>query len=146
MSDAVSDAVSDGAASSAEAQRDLVVAELDVVRALVTGGDAEAARTRLAERCRAIPGASALDEIEAGFGLSAFERQTLLLACGPELVGDVARELLEHTGQPRLCFGTALSTLPDAHWDALTHQAPLRHWDSPAVLGALGTGVIPSDF
>ena len=113
---------------SAEEQRDLVVAELDVVRALVTGGDVEAARTRLGERRRAIPGASALDEIEAGFGLSAFERQTLLLACGPELVGDVARELLEHTGQPRLCFGTALSTLPDAHWDALTHQAPLRHW------------------
>ena len=98
----------------AEAQRDLVVAELDVVRALVTGGDADAARARLAELRETIIGASALDEIEAGFGLSSFERQTLLLACGPELVGDVARELLQHTGQPRLCFGTALSTLPDA--------------------------------
>ena len=68
------------------------------MRALVTGGDAEAARARLAELRETIAGASALDEIEAGFGLSAFERQTLLLACGPELVGDVARELLEHTG------------------------------------------------
>ncbi|GAA2166613.1 ATPase family protein associated with various cellular activities (AAA) [Humibacillus xanthopallidus] len=115
-------------APSAEAQRDLVVAELDIVRALVTGADADAARARLAALRETVLGASALDEIETGFGLSAFERQTLLLACGPDLVGDVARELLEHTGQARLCFGTALSTLPDAHWDALTHQAPLRHW------------------
>jgi hypothetical protein len=112
----------------AEAQRDIVVAELDVVRALVTGADTQAARDRLADLRETVLGASALDEIETGFGLSAFERQTLLLVCGPELVGDVARELLEHTGQARLCFGTALSTLPGAHWDALTHQAPLRHW------------------
>ncbi|MGW5241054.1 ATP-binding protein [Monashia sp. NPDC004114] len=119
---------SSGASLSAEAQRDLVVAELDIVRAIVTGADVRAARARLAALRETVLGASALDEIETGFGLSAFERQTLVLACGPELVGDVARELLEHTGQPRLCFGTALSMLPDAHWDALTHQAPLRHW------------------
>lgn len=112
----------------AKAQRDLVVAELDIVRALVTGADPQPARDRLAALRETVLGASALDEIETGFGLSSFERQTLLLACGPELVGDVARELLEHTGQARLCFGTALSTLPGAHWDALTHQAPLRHW------------------
>jgi hypothetical protein len=124
----VSDVASGTSAASSEAQRDLVVAELDVVRALVTGADAGPARSRLAALRQTVLGPSALDELETGFGLSAFERQTLLLACGPELVGDVARELLEHTGQPRLCFGTALSTSADAHWDALTHQAPLRHW------------------
>ena len=126
---------------SATADRDLVVAELDVLRALVVGRDPAPARDRL-ERLRArTPGDSRLDEVAVAFDLSAFERATLLLACGPDLVGEVGRELAERTGQPFLTFAAALAILPDPHWDALTHTAPLRSWsllqlqDPTALLG-----------
>lgn len=112
-----------------EQVRDLVVGELDVVRAILTGADVGPAQARL-DRLRAgqtAPGP--LDEIETGFGLSTFERQTLLLACGPDLVGAVGRELSDRTGSPRLSFAAALEHLPGAHWDALVPEAPLRRWE-----------------
>ncbi|GAA1857177.1 ATP-binding protein [Myceligenerans crystallogenes] len=108
--------------------RDLVHAELDVVRAHLAGRDPGPADERLVGLRSRAGGPTPLDEIEACFDLSGFERRTLLLACGPELVGEVGRELVEHTGRPSVCFGTALAKLPGAHWDAVTHDAPLRHW------------------
>ncbi len=114
--------------ASADLERDQVVAELAVVRALLAGRDTRAAQQELG-RLRAIsdePGR--LDVIESAFGLSPFERQVLLLAAGPDLVGEVGHDLLEFTGQPRLTFAAALARLPEAHWDALTHRAPLRGW------------------
>lgn len=118
-----------GAVGSGSTHRDLLVAELDVVRALVTGRDAAPARGRLAAVRAGAPGPGRLDEVAAAFGLSAFERATLLLACGPELVGAVADELRERTGHASPTFGAALALLPDAHWDALAPGSPLRHWE-----------------
>ncbi|MBD5788248.1 ATP-binding protein [Cellulosimicrobium terreum] len=108
--------------------RDLVVSELAVVRADLLGRDAAPERARLDAQRERVPGPGPLDDLESGFGLSAFERRTLLLACGPELVGEVARELVERTGSPHLTFGAALEHLPGAHWDALVPEAPLRRW------------------
>ena len=104
---------------SESAQRDAVVAELDVLRALVRGDPADqvAQRRAAADAARARLGGapSSLDRLTAGFGLSPFERSVLLLAAGPELVAAVAGELAEHGAGPRLTFGTALALLPDAH-------------------------------
>ncbi|WP_418276929.1 ATP-binding protein [Isoptericola jiangsuensis] len=123
----------DPAAASAEPltadrRRDLVVAELAVLRAVLAGRDTTSCRHELADRRARATGPGPLDELAQGFGLSDHERATLLLASGPELVGEVARELLEHSGAPRLTFATALEKLPGAHWDAMTHRGPLRRW------------------
>lgn len=109
-------------------RRDLTVAELDVLRAHLAREDARAAETAFADLRTQSPAPSPLDAIQEGFGLSAFERATLLLASGPDLVGEVARELADHGVGPRLTFATALEKLPGAHWDALTHNRPLRRW------------------
>ena len=112
--------------------RDVVVAELGVLRTLLRDGSgggavraggaagaggAETAAARAAlEAARArLAGPSTLDELAGGFGLTPFERSVLLLAAGPELVAAVAEELTAATGLPRLTFGTALAVLPEAH-------------------------------
>ncbi|MGW5365689.1 ATP-binding protein [Actinopolymorpha pittospori] len=112
----------------AEVHRDLTVAELAVVRAHLTGTDPAPAEAALADLRARAAAPSPLDELTDGLRLSPFERATLLLACGPDLVGAVARELAESAGGPRLTFASALEVLPGAHWDALTHGAPLRRW------------------
>jgi hypothetical protein len=109
--------------------RDALVAELSALRARLRGEDpagAEAAAEAARERIR---GPTGLDEVTDGFGLTSFERATLLLAAGPELVATVADELVTAGSGPRLTFGAALACLPGAHWSALTPAAPLRRWD-----------------
>ena len=104
-------------------QRDLV-GHLDRVRALLEGvpikeGSADAAVAD--ERF-------ALGRLVAAFGLTRFERDIVVLCAGVELDGRFASlvgDLLE-VRQPT--FGLALSVLPDAHWSAVTPQAPLRRW------------------
>ena len=66
--------------------------------------------------------APALDRLCRVFGLSAFERDVLLLCTGVELDSAFA----EIVGEPT--FGLALAKLPDAHWSALSPGGPLRHW------------------
>jgi len=114
------------------AARDALVAELAVLRALVRGEGADAvaqAGSGAAAARTAVDGASGLDEVAEGFGLSPFERAVLLLAAGPELVAATADELAALGAGPRLTFGTALAVLPDAHWSAITPASPLRRWD-----------------
>jgi hypothetical protein len=117
------------------ANRDLLMAELGVVRALLraaarAGGPPDVADARLeamAARER-LTGPSALDAVAEGFGLSAFERSVLLLAAGPELAAATADEIAAVGGDPRPTFGLALSVLPEASWGALTPRSPLRRW------------------
>ncbi|MDJ0632272.1 MAG: ATP-binding protein [Xenococcaceae cyanobacterium MO_188.B29] len=73
----------------------------------------------------------AVEIISDRFDLSPFEKDILLLCAGMEL--DRAWGLLcgqaqgsDATNYPT--FSLALSTLDSAHWDALTPNAPLRHW------------------
>ena len=65
------------------------------------------------------------------FQLSSFERTLLLLCAGIELSHDI-RALCTKANADSLqdypTFNLALSILPDAHWDALSPQSPLRHW------------------
>lgn len=67
----------------------------------------------------------ALTQLARQFGLSPFETDTLLLAAGFEL--DQGLRAALHSRPPS--FALALALLPDAHWDALSPQAPLRRWD-----------------
>jgi ATPase family associated with various cellular activities (AAA) len=90
-----------------------VAAELGRVAAAVRGTGAPEA-----SRCPA----RALDRLCRLFGLSAFERDVLLLCAGVELDSGFA----EAVGQPTVAL--ALAKLPDAHWAALSPAAPLRHW------------------
>jgi hypothetical protein len=82
-----------------------------------TGDDDDAAALRLA----------------AIFGLSAFERELLILVAGMEIDNELRDAVVRVQGSPRgqavrLTFETALGLLPGPHWDALSPSAALRHW------------------
>lgn len=65
------------------------------------------------------------------FGLSAFERNILLMCAGMELEGSFAALCASAQGDPRKAyptFGLALAALPEPHWSALTPDSPLRRW------------------
>ena len=73
----------------------------------------------------------ALLRIADAFGLSAFERNMLLLCAGVELDPEIARlcaGAASDGGQPFASFSLAFATLPEAHWSALAPGAPLRCW------------------
>lgn len=65
------------------------------------------------------------------FSLTEFERDILLLCAGVELDSRFASLIAAFQGEARSTsptFSLALSLLPDAHWSALTPDAPLRRW------------------
>lgn len=73
----------------------------------------------------------ALETLCKMFGLSAFERAVLLMCAGMELDSKFAGVCAKAIGDSRRdypTFSLALSALPDAHWSALTPDAPLRRW------------------
>jgi ATPase family associated with various cellular activities (AAA) len=110
------------AAAYAEENQRALVAELGRISALL-----EAALA--GEPSHDPPGAEApaLGALAAAFGLSAFERDLLLLVAGAELDAALGRLCDEATGGGP-SFGLALAALPGAHWSALTPPAPLRRW------------------
>jgi hypothetical protein len=74
---------------------------------------------------------SAIDSLSELFGLSPFERDVLLLCAGVEMDSNLAARCGEAQGHPQRAyatFGLALSTLPEAHWSALTPDRPLRRF------------------
>jgi hypothetical protein len=73
----------------------------------------------------------ALEMLCVRFGLSPFERLLLLTCAGVELDAAFPSVLASAQGDPERTYPTfslALACLPDAHWSALSPQAPLRHW------------------
>jgi ATPase family protein associated with various cellular activities (AAA)/winged helix domain-containing protein len=73
---------------------------------------------------------AALEILCRRFGLSAFERDVLLLAAGIELDSAFAARCAAAQGDQRRLptFSLALAALPEAHWSALLPSGPLRHW------------------
>lgn len=74
---------------------------------------------------------AALDALQAAFGLSAFERNLLLLCAGMELdsaFAPLCAAAQDDAQRNFPTFGLALTALPDAHWSALAPDAPLRRW------------------
>jgi SpoVK/Ycf46/Vps4 family AAA+-type ATPase len=62
------------------------------------------------------------------FGLTAFERDLLLMCAGVELDSAFAALVREAGGDAGPSFSLALAALPDAHWSAITPSGPLRYW------------------
>ncbi len=121
-----------------EANRRCLMEAIGVVRALLedaaTAGGTTAAPTPPAPPAPQ-PGVSldppaAFEQLRAGFGLSPFELDVILLGAGVEL-DDRLAELVAAvggTGGARPTLGLALRALPDAYWQALTPDAALRRW------------------
>ena len=73
----------------------------------------------------------ALDHVARVFGLTAFERQVLLLCAGVELESRFSQACATAQNDVRLTaptFSLALAALPGAHWSALNPDGPLRFW------------------
>jgi hypothetical protein len=132
-----------------EANQQYLSASLAVVRAHLrralksSGADERVAATEqpsperaasalsCATALEALPEPPALDVLCATFGLSPFERSVLLLCAGVELDSRFAGLCAEVHGEPQTrwpTFGLALGVLPEAHWSALSPEAPLRRW------------------
>ena len=80
---------------------------------------------------RSLPSAAALQIVEAGFSLSPFESDILVLCTGVELDPQFAPLCAAIGGNgERSCatVAVALAALRDPNWGALTPAAALRHW------------------
>ena len=65
------------------------------------------------------------------FGLSPFETKLLLMLAAMELDSDFATRVSSFQGENahfQPTFGLALAALTEAHWSALSPEAPLRYW------------------
>jgi hypothetical protein len=74
---------------------------------------------------------AALPTLCAMFGLSAFERDILLLCAANELDAGFSALCAEAQGDPARAFPSfslAMAALPEAHWSAMSPAAPLRYW------------------
>ncbi len=110
-----------------EANQRYLMAALDGVRAALEGR--AAAEPSAAAEEMSPP--SALETLCKLFGLSSFERAVLLMCAGSELDSKFASVCANASGDPRRdypTFSLALATLPEAHWSALSPDAPLRRW------------------
>ena len=75
--------------------------------------------------------ASALATVCACFGLTAFERDVLVLAAAADLDPTTAGRCAAASGdacRPYPTFSLALAALGEPHWSAITPVAPLRRW------------------
>ncbi len=104
-------------------QRHLVAAIAEVRVALERHLDVQPAARAANGQAAALTPPAALDRVSEAFGLSGFERAVLVLCAGVELDAGVAS--LCGSGPT---FGLALAALEDAHWSAVTPDAPLRRW------------------
>jgi len=107
----------------AQTNQRALVSELARVRAALEGQPAPAGDPG--------PSSTAISTLATIFGLSAFERDVLLLCAGVELDSRIADLCATQNGDPArrfAAFGLALAALDGAHWSALSPAAPLRHW------------------
>jgi len=111
-----------------EANQQYLVRSLGPVRAMLNGvsegGNAEEAE--LATMRNEMDQPPALETLCSLFGLTAFERQVLLLCAGIELDAGLAGLIPAEGGRPT--FSLALEVFPGAHWSALSPSRPLRRW------------------
>ena len=73
----------------------------------------------------------AVEVLATALGLSAFEKDIVLLTAGVEMDSQLAALCARAAGnqtRPWATFGLALAVLAEAHWSALTPLRPLRRW------------------
>ena len=115
-------------ASWTDANQRLMVAEFGRLRQRLGGeGDAETLGEASQSARDAMPAAAAIDHLSDSFGLSAFERDVLLLCAGVEMDSQLAAQCEVTASEPRrqgITFGLALATLDAPHWSALAPVGP----------------------
>ncbi|MEU6919514.1 ATP-binding protein [Streptomyces olindensis] len=77
------------------------------------------------------PGVASLDALVTCFGLTAFERDVVLLTAAQELEPTTAARCAAAGGDPERAYPTfslALASLDEPHWSALLPVSPLRRW------------------
>ena len=123
------------------ANQQYLMAAVDVVRAALEWYVAQREGTEITDRRRAtqevlemaeaiMPAPSALDTLCAMFGLTAFERELLLLCAGMELNADfsllyAAAQKNKKRNYPTFGLARALFT---GHWSAFSPYGSLRRW------------------
>ena len=113
------------------ANQRLLSAEFARIKARLRGEDEAAARARITQCRLELDEPAAIDQLVERFGLSGFERDTVLLAAGVEMdseIGALCAGASPGGQRPWATFGLALAVLPDPHWSALTPVRPLRRW------------------
>src|SRR6202035_4787503 len=114
-------------------QADLVarIGELKTFLARRAKTPPEASPPRIGPAPAPADASASLRRLEQAFGLSPFERDTLLLCAGMEIDGEIPGLCATAQGDAARAYPTfalALAVLPGAHWSALSPEAPLRHW------------------
>jgi ATPase family protein associated with various cellular activities (AAA)/winged helix domain-containing protein len=115
-----------------QANQEFLTAAIAVLAGRLASEDVADRVRRRDELLAQMPSPPALHGIAEGFGLSGFERDTLLLCAGVELDTAIASACASANGDPRCRYATfslAMATLPDPHWSAITPAAALRRWN-----------------
>ena len=115
-----------------DANQRLMVAEFGRLKQrLGAEGDAETLNEASQSVRAAMPAPAAIDHLSDCCGLSAFERDVLLLCAGVEMDAQLAAQCEIAAGESRrqgATFGLALAALDAPHWSALAPVSPLRRW------------------
>jgi len=114
-----------------DANQRMLVAELARLKHLLRGDSVDEAISEIERLREAMPGPAAVDRLAERFGLSAFERDLLLLVAGVEMDSEIAALCAGSTAgpsRPYATFALALAVLTGPHWSALTPMRPLRRW------------------
>jgi hypothetical protein len=93
--------------------------------------EAHTAQQELRAATDEMPSPPALELLCSSFGLSAFERDLLLMCAGIELDSTFAALCARAQGDLSRAYPTfslALAALPEAHWSAMIPSASLRRW------------------
>jgi ATPase family associated with various cellular activities (AAA) len=112
-----------------EANQAYLVAEFARLQRFLDPKSSEDSVAGLEETRAALETPPAIDHLSELFGLSAFERDILLLCAGVEMDSKIAMlcgDIQGHSQRTYLTFGLAMAALPEPHWSALTPIRPLR--------------------
>ena len=123
--DAVLDVLRDRLVAS-DATTDVSASHVDAARP-----DVATARPGLAAMAAAMDPPPAVETLCAAFGLSAFERDLLLLCAGVELdpvIAGLCADATGDSGRPRVTFATAFGLLRERSWAAMAPSSPVRQW------------------
>ncbi|MGH8445494.1 MAG: hypothetical protein ACREVL_09505, partial [Solimonas sp.] len=129
-----------------ELNRQWLIAAIGRLRARIEAGDAERDPPVDCVQTAGLSGfVPALVGLAKAFGLSPFERELLLLLAGLEL-DEGLRQAVVKAGAgaaTRASFSFACAHLIAPHWDALSPDAPLRHWRMMAPTHPAGIALAP---
>jgi hypothetical protein len=114
-----------------DANQRLLVAEFARLKQLLAGEPDPEAVERVKRYRPESVALAAIDRLAERFGLSAFERELVLMTAGVEMDAELAARCATAAGgvnRPWATFGLALAVLSEPHWSALAPTRPLRRW------------------